>query len=66
MDVVAAEKIAVKRKLNEDAAAFKTNHNNTGCTRKRISTCFASSCTASSNSQRMASGSANITGQKGF
>lgn len=48
MDVVVAEKTAVKRKLNEDAAAFKTNPTNTIIvgTKKRISTYAASSCTA--------------------
>ena len=68
MDVVAAEKIAVKRKLSENAAAFKTNPTNTiiGGAQKRIRTCFGSSCTASSSNQRKAPGLVNITGQKTF
>ena len=69
MDVVAAEETAVVRKLNKDAAAFKTNPTNTmvGGAEKGISTYFASSsCTASSSNQTKASGSVYITGQKGF
>ena len=47
MDIVAAEKTVVKRKLNEDSAAFKTNRTSTiiGGTR-RISAYFTSSFTS--------------------
>ena len=53
------EKIVVKRKLNKDTAAFKTNptNNTIGGIKERISTYFAWSCTVSCNNQ---------TEQKGF
>ena len=68
MDVAATEKTEVKRKLNEDAAAFKADPTNIiiSGAKKRISTYFASRCTASSNNQTKDSGSVNITRQKGF
>ena len=68
MDVIVIEKTTVKRKLNENAAAFKTNPTNTiiGGTKKRISSYFASSCTASFSIQTKVLGSVNKTGQKGF
>ena len=68
MDVIAIEKTTVKRKPNENAAAFKTNPTNTiiGGTKKRISSYFASSCTASFSIQTKVLGSVNKTGQKGF
>ena len=57
-----------RENTNEDAAAFKTNPTDSiiGGAKKRISTYFAPSCTASSTNQTKVSGSAKITGQKGF
>ena len=68
MDVAAAEKKAVNRQHVEYVTAFKTNPSNTtiGGAKKRISTYFAPSYTASYSNQTKASGCVNITLQKVF